>query len=126
MGLTERLFRHGATLRLIGVEAYNAPTYARFNHARASTIADGLVLEDPHPKVQRRIDAMGIMVEMVKDPQIRAAVGDLFRTQGLLVEPSSAVGVAFLQAHQPELEEPIGLVLTGENIAREDFYQLLG
>jgi threonine dehydratase len=126
MGLTEHLFRHAAWPRLIGVEAYNAPTYARFSHARASTIADGLVLEDPHPKVRQRIDAMSVAVGLVKDPDIRSAVGDLFRTQGLLVEPSSAVGVAFLQENQPELDEPICLVLTGENIAREDFHRLIG
>jgi threonine dehydratase len=125
MGLTEHLLRQAASMRLLGVEAYNAPTYARFSHARASTIADGLVLEDPHPKVQQRIDAMGVTVEMVKDADIRSAVGDLFRTQGLLVEPSSAVGVAFLQTQQAAWEEPMCLVLTGENIAREEFYRLI-
>src|SRR5262249_38886374 len=39
-------------VRLIGCESYNAPTYARYQHARSATIADGLVLEEPHLKVR--------------------------------------------------------------------------
>src|SRR5262245_44583245 len=62
MGLTAYLQRRPASLRLIGVEAYNAPKYASFNHARSKTIADGLVLEVPHPQVQQRIAATGIAI----------------------------------------------------------------
>jgi threonine dehydratase len=125
MGLTEHLARHRTALRVVGVEAYNAPKYARFTHARSKTIADGLVLEVPHPRVQERIASTGLAVEMVRDEAIRAALAALFRTHGLLVEPSSAVPVAWVQAHAAELEEPICVVLTGENVAREDFYRLI-
>jgi threonine dehydratase len=123
MGLTEKC---PATIRLIGCEAYNAPTYARFSHARTRTIADGLILEDPHPKVAQRIEERHIRIEMVADSDIRGALAALFTTQGLLVEPSSAVPVAWVQAHEGKLEEPVCVVLTGENIAREDFYSLIG
>jgi threonine dehydratase len=126
MGLTEYLLHHPGPIRPIGVEAYNAPKYARFTHARTATIADGLVLEVPHAKVQERIGGMGLTVEMVRDPDIRAAVTALFRSHGLLVEPSSAAPIAWLQTHVATLEEPICVVLTGENIAREDFYRLVG
>jgi threonine dehydratase len=64
-------------------------------------------------------------VSLVKDPDIRAAMVDLYATQALAVEPSSAVTVAFVQAHT-DLEEPVCVILTGENIAREDFFQLIG
>jgi threonine dehydratase len=123
MGLTEAC---PAAVRLIGCEAYNAPTYARFSHARSSTIADGLILEDPHAKVKQRIEERHIPIEMVADPDIRVGLAELFTTQGLLVEPSSAVPVAWVHAHERELEEPVCVVLTGENIAREDFYRLIG
>src|SRR5439155_25339972 len=102
MGLTEHLLRRGAAMRLIGVEAYNAPTYARFHHARSATIADGLILEDPHAKVVQRIETSGTQIEMVKDPEIRAALDALFAKQGILVEPSSAVPVALVQAREQE------------------------
>ena len=125
MGLTEYLLHHSVPIRPIGVEAYNAPKYARFGQARTTTIADGLVLEVPHARVKERIVALGLTVEMVRDPDIRAAVAALFRQHGLLVEPSSAVPVAWVQANLQTLEEPICVILTGENIAREDFYRLI-
>lgn len=123
MGLSEKC---PETVRLIGCEAYNFPTYARFSHARSSTIADGLVLEDPHAKIAQRIQERRIPMELVTDADIRVALGQLFTSQGLLVEPSSAVPVAWVAAHARELAEPVCIVLTGENIAREDFYRLIG
>jgi threonine dehydratase len=125
MGLTQFLLHRPASIRLIGCEAYNFPTYARYSHARTSTIADGLILDDPHLKVQERIEAMNLSIETVKDADIRATLGQLFNRQGLLVEPSSAVPVAWVQAHEQELEEPSVAILTGENIAREDFHRLI-
>ncbi len=125
MGLTEYLLKHPAPVKLFGCEAYNYPTYARFDHARSATIADGLLLDVPHPKVQQRIDALGIAMHLVKDPDIRTALAELLGQQGLLVEPSSAVTTAFVKAHQDGLDEPVCVILTGENIAREDFYQLI-
>jgi threonine dehydratase len=126
MGLTSYLMKREASVRLIGVEAFNAPTYATFNHPRALTIADGLVLEVPHPPVQERIRTTGMTIEMVHDADIRSAVAALFHTQALLVEPSSAVPVAWIQRSGEPIVEPICLVLTGENIARDDFYSLIG
>jgi hypothetical protein len=41
------------------------------------------------------------------------------------VEPSSAITVGFVQAHAGELEEPVCVVLTGENITRDDFHRLI-
>jgi threonine dehydratase len=125
MGLTEHLARHPAPVRLFGCEPYNYPTYARFEHPRAPTIADGLILEDPHPTVRQRIDTVGIPIQLVQEEEIRAALAGLYTTQALVVEPSSAITVAFVHAHGGELEEPVCVILTGENITREDFNRLI-
>jgi threonine dehydratase len=125
MGLTEYLRSHPAPVKLIGCEPYNFPKYARFEHARSSTIADGLLLETPHAKVQERIAADGVVVHMVGEAAIRTAMADLYARLALLVEPSSAIAVAFVRDHLQELEDPVCVVLTGENIAREDFYRLI-
>jgi threonine dehydratase len=125
MGLTEYLMRHPARVALHACEAYNYPTYAPFDHARSPTLADGLCLEVPHPKVQQRIAEAGIAVHLVREEEIRQALADLFVRQGLVVEPSSAITTAFVQAHGDQLEEPIGVILTGENITREDFWRLI-
>jgi threonine dehydratase len=125
MGLTEYLSRRPARVRLFGCEAHNYPTYARFSHPRAPTIADGLVLDEPHPKVRQRIDELGIEIHLVGEDEIRSAMAALFARQGWVVEPSSAVTTAFVAAHADELEDPVCVVLTGENIAREDLYRLI-
>jgi threonine dehydratase len=125
MGVTEYLLQHPAPVKLLGCEAYNYPTYAAFDHPRSRTIADGLVLEVPHPKVQERIKALGIAIHLVTDPAIRAAMKDLYVQHALIVEPSSAITVAFVQDHRDQLEDPVCVVLTGENITREDFARLI-
>jgi threonine dehydratase len=124
MGLAAHLERHPAPVRLVGCEPYNYPKYAPHAHGRSATIADGLLLEVPHPPVRQKIDAQGIPVHMVPEGDIRAAMAGLYAEQGLVVEPSSAVAVACVRAH-PELEEPVCVILTGENIAREDFHRLI-
>ncbi len=57
---------------------------------------------------------------MVPDPAIVAALRELFDQQGMAVEPSSAITTAFVQAHAGELEEPVCVVLTGQNVTAED------
>jgi threonine dehydratase len=112
-------------VRLFGCEPYNYPKYARFEHARSTTIADGLILEIPHPQVQQAIAERGVTICLVSEAEICAAMKDLFEAQAVAVEPSSAIALAFAKAHAEELEEPICVILTGENIAREDHRRLI-
>jgi threonine dehydratase len=131
MGLTEYFLspvqpgQSQTPLTMVGCEAYNYPTYAKFDHARTKTIADGLVLEVPHPKVQQRIGELKIPIHLVQDADIRTAMRELYDKQGMLVEPSSAVTIAYLRNNSAQLEEPICVVLTGDNITREDFFGLI-
>ncbi len=120
MGLSEYVRSKSAHVRLIGCEPYNYPKYARYQHARTATIADGLLLETPHPQVQARIAEDGISVPLVPEADIRTALKELYERQALVVEPSSAVAAAFVKRHAAELDEPICVILTGENITRED------
>ena len=125
LGLLAYLNDHPSSVRLYGCEPYNYPKYAAFDHARSNTIADGLRLETPHAKGQQAIAEAGITVLLVSEGEIRTALKDVFETQALVVEPSSAVPLVYLKAHAAELEEPICVVLTGENIAREDHRALI-
>lgn len=122
MGLLAEL--KGSAVRVVGVEPFNYPKYAAFTHARAPTIADGLVLETPHPAVQKAIADVGVEVAMVSDADVRAATRSVYEAQGLEVEPSSAVPLAYLAAH-PGLAEPVAVVLTGGNVTREDHLRLI-
>ena len=125
MGLTEYFLKQTKNVQLIGCEAYNYPTYAKFDHPRTKTIADGLVLEVPHPEVLERIKALQIPIHLVQDSAIREAMRDLYHTQGMLVEPSSAVTLAWVKENLVRLEEPVCMVMTGDNITREDFFALI-
>jgi threonine dehydratase len=125
MGLLAYFRTNPTPVRLFGCEPYNYPKYARFDHTRSSTIADGLLLETPHPPVQQAIAERGIAIALVSDADIRTALKDLFETQALVIEPSSAITLAFVKAHAEELEEPICVVLTGENIDRENHRRLI-
>jgi threonine dehydratase len=126
MGLTEYLLRQNRRINLFGCEPFNYPTYAKFNHARTKTIADGLVLEVPHAKVQERINPCKIPIDLIQDLDIRTAMRDLYEKQGMLVEPSSAITVAYVKGNLAKLDDPICVVLTGDNITREDFFGLIG
>jgi threonine dehydratase len=75
--------------------------------------------------VQEAIAEVGVTTSMVPEVDIRAALKELYETQALVVEPSSAITLAFVKAHALELEEPICVILTGENIAREDHRRLV-
>ena len=125
MGLLAYLRSNHGAVRLFGCEPYNYPKYAHFDHTRSTTIADGLILETPHPQVQQAIAHAGVEISLVTEADIRAAMKDLFESQALVVEPSSAITVAFVKAHADELEEPICVILTGENIARADYRRLI-
>jgi threonine dehydratase len=125
MGLLAHVRKHANSVRLFGCEPYNYPKYARFDHARSKTIADGLLVETPHPSVQQAIADAGVVITMVSDDDIRTALRDVFETHGLVIEPSSAVALACVRARLGHLEEPMGVVLTGENIARDDHRLLI-
>ncbi len=125
MGLLAQLRERPAPVRLYGCEPYNYPKYSRFDHARTVTTADGLLLEHPHPSVQRSIAESSVTIEMVSETDIRSALKALYETQGLVVEPSSAITVGYVHAKLHELADPVCVILTGENITRDDHRCLL-
>lgn len=125
MGLLAYFRRHPTPIRLYGCEPYNYPKYACFDHLRSATIADGLLLDIPHPLVQQAIAEGDIAIAMVPEADIRTALKDLFERQALVVEPSSVITLAFLNSHAEELEKPICAVLTSENITHEDHRRLI-
>ncbi len=125
MGVTEFLRRQSAAPKLFACEPFNYPKYARFEHQRTKTIADGLILEHPHATVQERIAADGVFVELVQEAEIRRAMRGLFTKHGLVVEPSSAIATAFVASRLSQLAEPICVILTGGNITRDDFDRLV-
>ncbi len=125
LGLLSYLRDHPAPVRLFGCEPYNYPKYAQFSHARTTSVADGLLLEKPHPAVHQAIAEANIPISLVTEEDIRAALRQLYETQALVVEPSSAITLAFIRNNLAQLEEPICAILTGQNITRDDHLRLM-
>ena len=125
MGLTAYLQSHPRPLALHGCEPHNYPKYASFTHERSHTCADGLILEVPHPAVQERIASAGVVLHLIAETDIRAAMRELYWKHALVVEPSSAIALAFAKTGLHDLEEPVCVILTGGNITHEDFERLI-
>jgi threonine dehydratase len=126
MGLLEHFREHPAPVRLFGCEPYNYPKYAQFAHTRSDTIADGLKLENPHPLVQKAIADAGVAISLISEDDIRSALRELFEKQGLVVEPSSAIAMACVKHLAAQLESPVCIILTGENVSRDQHRRLIG
>ena len=61
----------------------------------------------------------------VTEDEIKAAMRLIFHTQGLMVEGSGAVGVAALMAGKIQPDGPVACVLSGRNIATDEFLTLM-
>ena len=125
MGLTEYVFQNNLPIKLVACEAHNFPTYARYDHVRTKTIADGLMLDIPHPKVQQRIAEMSLSIHLINEEDIRRSMRELYAKHGFVVEPSSAITIACTQKLLGKMEQPICVILTGGNISVEDFDRLI-
>jgi len=125
LGLLKHVRESGSDVQLVGCEPFSYPKYAKFDHARTSTIADGLRLESPHPIVQQAIADNHIPIGLVPEQEIRAAMRDLYGAHGMAVEPSSAIALAYVKQRLSELKEPICMVLTGQNVTQQDHARLM-
>ena len=124
-----------AGTRLVGVEPEtSAAMGAALAAGRAvpltlrETIADGLAgnIEAGSITVEVAAERVERMVT-VSEAEIAAAVAYLALEQGLVVEPSGAVGVAALRSGRLEVGDgPTVVVLTGRNIARDLLVEILG
>ncbi|MGE4170574.1 MAG: threonine/serine dehydratase [Candidatus Margulisiibacteriota bacterium] len=132
-GTAAALKQRNPKIRVIAVEPAGAnDCFLSFQAGRRveieapNTIADGLrvthVGDHTWPLLQRYVDE----VVTVTDDQIRDAMQKIFAQTGKKVEPSGAVSVAGLLAYpQAKLGNTIACMISGGNIASEDFDQIV-
>ena len=117
-----RWFRaHAPHTRVIGVCPVGASameqswrTGALVQTARADTIADGLAVRMPIPEAVRDMDGLVDDVLLVSDADLKAAMRQLYREAGLLLEPAGASGVAAIAAQFAG--QRVATVLCGSNL----------
>jgi len=121
------------SLRIIGVQAANAPSAAEAFRAGhpvsvkiSPTIADGIVTKRASELTLRIIREYVDDILLVSDSQIEEALLTLLRNDHVLSEPSGAASVAALRfAYKPKPHEEIAAVVSGGNIAIDYLTKLL-
>src|SRR5579872_1718680 len=123
----------GLKTRIVGVVAAGAPAYAlSFEAGRpvatnsADTMADGLACRSPDPEAVATIVAGVDHIVTVSDGEIRAAMRHLFTDTHNLAEGAGAAALAgLLQERNRNAGKRVGIVLSGGNIDRELYREVL-
>ena len=134
-GIASAMKPANPNVRVVGVQASNAPAYYRSWHAgqvmttaTANTIADGLATTTP---TESNVAAMLTLVDdmvLVTEDDMLEAMRWLIDTERLAVEPAAAAPVAALLHPTRPHAGPIVAIISGSNIAPElqsrvDFFE---
>jgi threonine dehydratase len=123
----------GLKTEIVGVVAENAPAMAlsflagtpvATNSAR--TFADGVACREPHPQALAIIRRGATRIIQVSEPEISAAIRAYYQDTHNLAEGAGAAGLAALMQEQGLMRgRRVGLVLSGGNIDRDVFSQII-
>jgi threonine dehydratase len=123
----------GLETQIIGVVAENAPTVALSFAARglvptnsAATFADGLACRIPHPEAMAIMREGAERIVRVSEDEIAAAIRYYYEDTHNLTEGAGAAALAALMQERSAMAgKRVGLVLSGGNIDREVFAEVL-
>jgi threonine dehydratase len=89
---------------------------------RTDTIADGVAGRFPIPAVLEDLLAVADHVALVEEDSIIAGMRMLYRSAGLIVEPSAALGIAALLEDPPRYTgKRVATIICGGNVIPTDF-----
>ena len=123
----------GLTTSVVGVVAANAPTYALSLERgqpvatdSANTIADGVAVRNPDPDALAIIQRGAERVVTVPEAEIRAAMRHYFSDTHNVAEGAGAIGLAALLQERNRMDgKKVGLILSGGNVDRDVYTQVL-
>jgi len=126
--------RASPSTRIIGVVAEGAPAMELSWHAAKlvatesiSTIADGIAVRVPVESAVEDVRNAVDDVMHVSDADMIEGMRALFGDAGLMVEPAGAAGIAAAKKLSAELAgKRVAVIVTGGNISRDAFEQLIG
>ncbi len=119
--------------KIVGVVAENAPAYAlSFQRGEpvatdsAATIADGVACRIPDPRAFELIRKGADRIATVSEAEIRAAMRHYFTDTHNLAEGAGAAPLAALLQERDRMRgRKVGLILSGGNVDREVYVQVL-
>ncbi len=123
----------GLATKIVGVVAENAPAYA-LSFAKglpvatntADTLADGVACRTPNATAVAIIHKGADCIVSVSEDEITHAMGCYFTDTHNLAEGAGAVPLAALFKEKDQMAEScVGLVLSGGNVDRSLFFQVL-
>ncbi|MBT3764285.1 MAG: threonine dehydratase [Rhodospirillaceae bacterium] len=123
----------GLTTKIVGVVAENAPAYAlsfakgeAVSTNTANTLADGVACRTPDAAAVSIINKGADRIVSVSEDEITHAMGCYFTDTHNLAEGAGAVPLAALLKEKDQIAEScVGLVLSGGNVDRSLFSQVL-
>ena len=123
----------GLTTKIVGVVAENAPCYAlSFDQGKpvstnsADTLADGLACRVPDDAAVAVINRYAERIVTVSESEIKAAMRHYFTDTHNLAEGAGAAPLAaLLQERGRANNQTVGLVLSGGNVDRDLFQNIL-
>jgi len=126
--------RASPSMRIIGVVAEGAPAMELSWHAAKpvstesiATIADGIAVRVPVASAVEDVRNAVDEVMHVSDAEMIEGMRALFSDAGLMVEPAGAAGIAAANKLSGELAgKRVAVIITGGNISRDAFEQLIG
>ena len=134
IGGVARWMKHASPrTKIIGVCAAAAPSMQQsWERGRVieteteSTIADGIGVRVPIPEAVGDTLALVDQMALVGDGAMRRAVREAFHGLGLLLESSSAAGLAALHLYATQLKgQRVAVILTGGNVSIADQHGIL-
>ena len=124
----------GLSTRIVGVVSSTAPAYALsflerrpVSHAVTTKLADGLACRVPAPQaVEWMVSGVERMIEVTED-QVAEAMLALYQDTHNVAEGAGAAALAGLLSEQEQMRgKRVAVVLTGGNVDRDVFAEVLG
>ncbi len=124
----------GLKTKVVGVVAEDAPCYALsfaegrpVSTNRADTLADGMACRVPVPEAVAFINARAERIVTVSDREIKAAMRAYYSDTHNIAEGAGAAPLAALLKERESMAgRKVGLVLSGGNIDRGPYREILG
>lgn len=123
----------GLRTRVVGVVSAEAPAYALslragrpVSHEASTRVADGVACRTPVPEAFEIIARGADHVVEVSDDDVEAAMRALFSDAHTVAEGAGATSVAaLLQERDVVRGRPVGVIVTGGNVDREQYARIL-
>ena len=124
-GIAQEMKRRSPSTKTIGIVPEGAPSMAQAlrgqtwdESAPVDTLADGLAVRVPIPKIVEELVGLVDDVWTVSESDILPAVKSLMELEQVLAEPSAATPIAAMVAHRDEIRgKRVAAIVTGAHLS---------